>query len=285
MIDKKDAGSFFEDYLGLLSECIRYISGLLRKYIVSVLVITLLCTGIGIAYWYSIKPYYEAGMVCGYNNARLARKNYGEMFQKLDVLAKSGSYNALSQVLELPVALTSRLTGFEARNMLGSPLQEDITGTYQSLYFTVKATDRNVFAPLQPALIHYLSNGPYQRDIGVIEIAKLDHRIQGLQREMDMADSAIAAYTASLKNGNKADSSVVVGISALLMSRDQLQEKKAALEQKKALEESASVMVIHGFTPGDKPGRGSKKLIFGACIIGLFIGCCQALWREAKYKN
>jgi len=285
MIDKKDAGSFFEDYLGLLSECIRYISGLLRKYIVSVLVITSLCTAAGVAYWYSTKPYYEANMVCGYNNARLSRKNYGEMFQKLDVLAKSGSYNALSQLLKLPPEQASKLTGFDARNMLGSPLSEDITGNYQSLYFTVRATDRTVFAPLQPALIEYLSNGPYQRDVGIIEIAKLTRRIQGLQHEMDIADSAIAAYTVSVRNGGRADSSVTAGIAVLLAGRDQLLEKQVALEQKKALEESESVMVIHGFTPGDTPSRGSKKNIFGALVIGLFLGCCQALWREAKYKS
>jgi hypothetical protein len=201
------------------------------------------------------------------------------------VLARSKSYRALAELLHLPVAQTSKLIGFEAKNMMGSPLQEDVTGNYQSLYFTVKASDRNVFAPLQPALINYLSYGPYQRDIGVMEVTKISQKMQGMQREIAETDSIIAAFTTSLKNGRESDSLAFKNITELLTYRDQLQDKLANLGQKKALEESVSVMVIHGFTPGDAPARGSRKVIYGAFIIGLFIGCCQALWREAKYKN
>lgn len=285
MIDKKDTRSFFDDYGRFLTECARYLSGLLRKYFVSVCVITLLFTGAGIAYWYSTKPCYETNMVCGYNNARLSRKNYGEMFAKLDELAKSRSYNELSKLLQLPVAQTATLTGFEAKNMLGSLLQEDITGVYQSMYFTVRTTDRNVFEPLQPALVSYLSNGPYQHEIGLIEIAKINRIIAGQQQEIAQADSIIAAYTASVKNSGRGDSTGFENIAGLLAYKDKLQEKLAGMEQKKALEESVSVLVIHGFTPADKPVRGNKKIILAALLAGLFIGCCQALWREAKQRN
>lgn len=284
MDNTHDTRSIMQDYTALLAGCVQYMGSLIRKYIVSVLLITLVGGAIGFACWYSVPPYYEATMVCGYNNARFTRKNYGEMIEKLDKLAAAHAYRGLAEALQLPVSQTSLLKRFEAKNMAGSPLQEDITGNYQSMYFTVKATDRSVYTVLQPALLHYLSDGPYQREVGKIEVAKLDNRIRSMEQGIQEADSIVQAYTYSLRTGGRADSAVFSGLTILLSYKDALEEKRVSLQQKKALELSPSVMVLHGFTPADHPARGSKRIILAALAGGLFLGLVQALWREAAKK-
>lgn len=286
MIDRHDTRSFLEDYLYLLKKGISFLMRRVRNNIIPILLLTIFFAGLGAAYWYKTKPYYESDLVCGYNNQRFNRKNFGEMAQKLNLLAQSGSRNELASLVHITPEQAATIISIEAKNRAGSPLYEDITGEYQPLYFTVRTTNNTVFAPLQAGMVAYLNNTPYLSDIGAIQIAKIAKRIEYLEGDLRKVDSITDAYTYAIRNGSALNDSVVTrfSVTEVLNYKDQLEEKITTLQQRKALEGGATVMVMHGFAPPDTPTRGSKKIIAGCALLGLLAGLCWAILRDNKQR-
>src|SRR5215217_7388980 len=202
MINKRDAAFFLDDYVGFLKKSIAYLAERIRMSLIPCVIIVLIATGAGFAWWYYQPPYFQSDLVCGYNNERISRKTYGEIAYKLDMLARSGSYQELSHVLGIPVEQAGNVISLEARNMSGSPLHEDVTNTYQSMYFTLKARSKDVFAPFQQGLIRYLNSSAYLKEIGDIQLVKNLKKVQYLNEDLRMTDSIIAVYTSVVKNGN-----------------------------------------------------------------------------------
>ena len=287
MIEQRDNPFILDDYTTVLSKSWAFFAGKIRKNFLGILLIILCFSAAGFAYWYSKPPYFESDLVCGYNNERFSRKTFGEMTQKLNLLAQTRSRNELASLLGLSPEQTGKILAIEARNRVGSPLHEDITGDYQPIYFTLKATDRAVFIPFQNALVNYLSNTPYQKDIGAVQIAKITEKIGFLQRDIGQLDSIIAAYTSAIRSGSDFSDTVAnrSGLLDILHYKDELEEKLTHLQQRKALESGSSVIVMHGLSPADNPVRGSRKLILGCALIGCMVAMCWALLRNHKAER
>ena len=284
MIEQRDSPALLDEYAGVLQRTWAFFAERIRRNIPGILLITISFAAAGFAYWYSKPAYFESELVCGYNNERFSRKTFGEMTQKLNALAQSGSGNELSRLLGLPVGQTGKILAIEGRNRVGSALHEDITGDYQPLYFSLRATDRSVFAPFQTALVNYLSNTPYQKEIGAVQIAKINEKIGFLQRDIGQVDSIIAAYTSAIRSGLQFRDTIAnrSDLIDMLHYKDELEEKLTHLQQRKALESGPSVIVMHGLSPADRPVRGSKRLIAGCALIGFVAAMCWAILRHPK---
>ena len=286
MIDKRDTLFFLNEYTLILKKSISFFIVKIRKHIIALLLIVLIATAAGTAYWYSKTPYYESDLVCSYNNARFPRKIFGEMTQKINLLAQSGSRNELARLLNLPPQQTAKIISVEARNRSGSLLYEDITDDYQPLHFILKATDRAVFTPFEGALVNYLSATPYQKIIGMIEVGKITEKIGYLKSDMMKVDSITEAYTFAVRNGYAVnDSANHLNITELLNYKEQLEDRLTGQWHHKALESLPTVTIIHGFAPGDKPSRGSKKIIFGCAVIGFFAAMCWIILGDNKQET
>jgi hypothetical protein len=287
MTDQRDNRSFLDEYVGVLNKSRVFFAERFRKNIPGILLIIFCFTAAGAGYWYSRTPYFESDLVCGYNNERFSRKTFGEMTQKLNLLAQSHSRNELALLLGLSPEQTGKIIAIDGRNRVGSFLHEDITGDYQPLYFTLKATDRTVFIPFQNALVNYLSSTPYQKDIGAVQIAKIVEKIGFVQKDIGQVDSIIAAYTGAIRSGLDFRDTVAghSDIIDMLRYKDELEEKLTHLQQRKALESGASVIVMHGFNPADNPVRGSKKIILGCALIGVMVAMCWAVLRNNKPEH
>jgi hypothetical protein len=283
-MDRSDTRSFLEDYIVTLRQAIAFLWMQIRRNILSFLLVILIAIGAGFAYWYRVTPYYESDLVCSYNNERFGRKTFGEMAQKINILAQSGSSKEMAKLLNITPEQAAAVVSLDAKNRSGSPLFEDITGDNQALYFTLKATDRAVFEPFQAGLVNYLSTTPYQREIGAIQLAKIDQKIAYIAGDIRKADSIIDAYTVAIRNGlvfrdtvkNSSD------VTDMLNYKNTLEDYITHHVQRKALESGPSLMVMHGFTPADKPSRGSRKVILGFAIIGLVAATCWAVLRDNK---
>lgn len=286
MITHEDARLFLHDYARFVRRAISFVGTAIRKSRLSFILIAGMAAAASVWYWYRQVPYYETDMSCGYNNERLSRKTYGEKLQKLNLLAQSGSAQELARLLTIPPEEASKILRIDAKNMVGSPLYEDITGNYQAFYIVVRAKDRSVFPLLEPALPNYLGDGPYQSQVGRIELKRLDQKIAYLDRDIAKTDSIIDAYTVFLRNGRSGGDSTTGfrDITALLSHKEELEDKRASLEQRKAFESGPGVSVVHGFAPADHPVKGDKKKMLIGIVLGLLAATgwavCNATWRR-----
>jgi hypothetical protein len=284
MTERSQSRFFLEAYADTLNRSLAFIAGRIRRNIIPFLLITGLSAGAGVAYWGLRKPYYESEMACSYNNERFTRKTYGELAQKLNLLAQSGSANELSGLLGIPAPLTAAIISVEAKNRVGSPLHEDITSDYQPISITLKATDKRVFAPFQAAIVNYLNSSPYQRDIGAIQVAKIRKKIGYLAADLQKTDSVIDAYTIAIRAGLVFHDTVAnhSDITDILNYKNQLEDQITNSEYRLALESGPSVVLMHGFAAPDRPTRGSKKVIAGFALLGLLAALSFVMLRNNK---
>jgi hypothetical protein len=283
MIDSPEAGNPINDYSRILQETVRFFFRRIRQNIGAILLILLICVGLAAANWYRQKPYFESELVVSYVNERFARKTFGEMIEKLNKLARSGSHVELAKQLNLQPDQVKDIISIEGKNRSGSALYEDITGDHQDIYIVVRSLDRNAYPALQEALNHYLSNTVYQTDVGKTQVAKMEQKLDYYRADRFQADSLIEAYMASIRNGSiHLDSAGHSGPVDLLNYKDQVEEKITAVQQRLELEKGPSVLQMHGFAPADNPSRDSPKMILGAAIFGLLLGICWAVLRPNK---
>lgn len=274
-----------KEYSGLLQETTTFFVYRIRQNLGVVLLIVFLCVGSAATYWYLQRPYYESELVVSYNNERFTRKTYGEMIEKLNQLAQSGSYNELARQLKLQPDQTKGVLFIEGRNRAGSPLHEDITTEHQDIHVRVRSLDRNVFAPLQGALMDYLSGAPYLVELGKIQVGRLEQKLDYYAADRRQADSLIASYMTSIRNGSiHLDSAGHSGPVDILEYKDQLEEKVISVQHRLEMEKGPTCVLMHGFAPADKPARGSRRMIVGAAIFGLLIGICWAVLRPDKRR-
>ncbi len=287
MTDVYNTRNFLEDYFHIVRKSIAFFVSRIRRSIFSFLLIVLAFTAAGAAYWYRTTPYYESELSCAYSDPRALRKTYGEMAQKLNLLAQSRSGAQIARVLNLPFEQTESIISIDAKNRAGSPLFEDITRERYPVYFTLKATDKAVFLPFQNALVNYLNSDPFGARLRRHALTRLGLEITFLESDISQVDSVIDAYTHALREGYpfKDSADYSFNIRSIFAYKDTLQERVAELYERKNLESEPSLGIIHGFMPADKPSRGSKKVIFAFAILGFLMAMCWAIFRNHKREN
>lgn len=288
MNDRSDTRTLLQDYALAIRDSIAFFGAAIRRHLAAFVLITAACCAAGLAYWYLHRPYYESVLVCRYINQPTAKKVLGEMLQKLNLLAQSGSRFELGRQLGLSPEQAGSILAIEPKNRSGSPLNEDITEEYQPIYVRLKATDNKVFAPAEAGIISYLNHSEYQRQMAAAQIGRYTAKIEYLLGDIQKVDSIMAAFTSALRSGavyeDTAGLAHYFNIRAMLDYKDALEEKLINLQRQRMIDSGAAVTVMHGFLPADRPARGSKKVIAAFGVFGLLAATGWAVLRSTKQE-
>jgi hypothetical protein len=273
MTDTHNSRFLGEEYLDIIRQSLDFFVTRIKQNIATYLLIIFAFCIAGVAYWYTRKPYYESELVCACTNERMPRKAFGEMAQKLNVLAKNGSSKELSRLLNITEDQATAIISVEARNRAGSPLYEDITMEFQPLYFKLSAKNRDVFLPLQTALVHYLNTSPYDSTLRALQTKTKAQLIAFMSADLLKLDSVIDDYRYAIRIGNTTVDSAKhrSSIADIFQFRHWLQKQLGQQQERYAMESAPTVTVMHGFAPADRPTRGSKKSILAFSLIGLLL--------------
>jgi hypothetical protein len=277
MIEGKDVSDFFSGFSNMLRRAILLILKAVKTYFIASLIVFLLVAGYSIYKWNGTKKLYRSEMVCEFNN--LSKKVYGEMVQRLDILARTQSYNALASYLKLPVEKAKEIVSIEGTNMEGSLLREDITTTRSPMYFKVIATSNNVFAPLQDALLDYLnSNSPYRLQRNVMENERIAHKVAFVKTDIALVDTALMAYISSFRNiTSHADTSYRLSNIPNLINYKRTLEEELLGQEWRTQEIKSSVELLFGFTPPDNPTQESNKSLVTSFVLAFVLAIFTAL--------
>lgn len=279
LVDAKEAKAFLGSFILFEKRSIRFVVASIRRNLLFVAAITLIGAAISFYYWNKKPTYYQSEMVCSFNN--LHKKTFGEMVKRLDVLAATQSYKQLSTLLGISVADAKKIKGFEAKNVAGSPLYEDLSTDKAPMYFTLKASNINVFQPVQEGLINYLNSSPYQAIRTELDREKIEQKVAYLNASVHKIDTVIDAYAAFLyTSGAVADSAAgFSNINELFKRQEELVNKK--LDEKKLSHLLQSVEIIYGFAPAEQLSGKNKsdllKLIIACLALAVFIAVLKEL--------
>jgi len=271
MVEGKDITGVVNGFATLVKDVIRYIISSVKEYFIALIVIFLLVSGIGMAYIYRAPLYYESEMVCEFNT--LSKKAYGEMVERLNVLAQTRSYDALADNLHIPIDNAKEIVSIEGHNIQGSLLREDATPDKDPMYFKVIATTNKVYPIVEPALLTYLnSNSPYRREMNRKENAKVNKKIDFLNGDISLVDSILTGYNVLIRNTNfHSDTSFrTSAIPSLLTYKRQLEDALVAEEWGRE-ELKAPVQILYGFMPADTPHNERQKKVLMSLLSAAII--------------
>jgi hypothetical protein len=282
MTDTRNSRLPGEEYLDIIRLSLDFFIARIKRSIGFFLLIGFAFCAAGVAYWYSKKPVYASELVCAYSSNRLTRKTFGEMAQKLDLLAKSRSYEGLSKLLNMPKEQVQGIISLEARNRSGSPLYEDITIDFQPIYFTLTANNREIFAPFQTAFVNYLNTSPYDSQVAAAQGKRQVQLLGFFNADLARLDSVIADYSYALRQGHITEDSTRRRsiLPDFFQYKNWLEKQLVQLQERYTLESAPTVSIMHGFAPQDRPTRGSKKIILAFALIGLLAATGMALLRK-----
>lgn len=286
MIDGKDVYSFLSAFTYFIKQALYFMVGAVRRNFLIAGATFLLVAGLGGYYWYKTPALYEAQMSCIFNS--LNRRTYGQMVQKLDILAKSKSYVALSAALNLPIEQCKTIVSLEGRNEVGSLLYEDPSEDQSRLYFNVKATDNKVFMPLQKAMLDYMNgNNPYRKKRDTLELQYINQSIATLQKNLALTDSVILAYTAYYKNPTAIQDTAITTRNILsLLAYKKDMENNITQHQLRITTMQYCIELYNGFVPTDAPTRDNKKLLgttaIAAILLSLFVAMFASIAQNIK---
>ena len=253
MIKGDDITDVVNGFVTFIKSAIWYVITSVKAYFIALIVIFLLVLGIGIYNVYRLPLYYECEMVCEFNT--LTKKTYGEMVERLNVLAQTKSYDALADNLHIPVEYARDIISIEGHNKQGSLLLEDATPDKDPMYFKVTATTNKVYSVVQPALLSYLlTNSPYRLEMNRKENAKVNQKIDFLNSDIALVDTILTGYSVLIKNANfHSDTSFrTSAIPSLLNYKKQLEDGLVAEEWGRE-ELKAPVQILYGFMPAETP--------------------------------
>ena len=283
-IDFREVRTVLNAFTEALKSGAGYLIRSAREHWLLFLFLMALVFGTGYLLRPSTTPVYESQMVCAFNN--MHKKTFGEMVFRLNSLAETRSYQQLSHLLGLSMTQAKTIRGFDARNIAGSPLHEDITPDKLPLYFSLRATDRSVFPAVQEGLLRYLNSSPYHVVRSQAEQEQIRQKIDYLDGSIRKLDQVIDAYTAFLM-GTQSVTDTAAGfsnIAALFSYQEQLENKK--LEEMKMANLHQSVELVYGFTPTDQPlpqeNKYWMKLLGAALLIGFSGTAARKIVRHAS---
>ncbi len=261
MIGKSDISEVLTSITKFVRNTIRFIVSSVKRYWLTSFIVFAAVLATGIYYTGKKSSYYVSDMACVYNH--LHKKTYGEMVRKLNILAQTGSYRTMAGLLNIPVEQVKTIISLEAQNIAGAPLYEDISQGKFPFYIVVKATTPTVYKDLQPALLHYLNNAPFQVLRNKLEQERLNQKIAYSTQSIRQIDSIVAAYPTLLKEQSQQldTASNVSNMLGLISYRDRL--VNTMLTEQSTMQTMISVELLHGFTPTEKPvdQNRTKQLI------------------------
>lgn len=270
MIEGKDVYSFLSAFIGTIKQGLVFSFNALRQHLILAVVTFLSISVAGVYYWHQTPPLYVATMTCMHSS--LSHKTFGEMIQKLNTLAKSGSYDKLSQTLNIPIDQSKTIVDIEGYNMNGSALYEDPSADKSPMYIIVKATGNKVFQPVQKGILDYFNeNNPFRKLRDTFELDMINEELTFLKSDLSLTDSVILAYSSYLKSsGNRYDTiSRYQNIIKLIEYKKDIETRIITQEWRKK-EMSHLVELYNGFLPPDNASRNDKKILETTAILAFF---------------
>jgi hypothetical protein len=177
---------------GISRNFVNYVLGALRRYFIIAILVFASMTGYKL-YKLHTEKYYESTIVLSYYYFNY--KVYGDIADNLNMLAATGSYHTLANVLNIPPDEAQSILSFEGKDMYGNPLSSNMSSDHGLLYFTVKATGNKVFSALQTQLPLYLNNSSHLQNITkVVDLANANDKIKFLKQDIALVDSIIEIY-------------------------------------------------------------------------------------------
>lgn len=158
-----------------------------------------LALGLGLAYLYTrLKArYYETEMIVMQND--LPRKTYAEVIYNLNSLLASRSYNDLAQELKISQSEASAILSLEAYSLTNESLEKDTaTRLGQQLKIRAKLQDNALIPKLQTALISYLNNNTYAKQVRESQKLVYHQKLAFIEEEQRRLDSLKDNYNRSL---------------------------------------------------------------------------------------
>jgi hypothetical protein len=160
----------------------------------------------------------------------LNKKVYGDRLFMVQRLVEQQQASDLAKLLQIPVKSAKSIVSFHAKNVAGSPLQEDYTEQKYPFYTEVITTNKVGFYQLENALVNYLNTSKFDQDYIRSEHIKLRKKQQIFQADLKRIDSLKELITINdLPNYTEAIT-LIENISNQLLAIEQQLKKPVSIE-------------------------------------------------------
>lgn len=181
-------------------------------------------------YYYSASQKDQFTGTASFTFNYLNKKVYGDRLFMVQRLVEQQQVSDLAKLLQIPVKSAKCIVSFQAKNVAGSPLQEDYTEQKYPFYTEVMTTNKAGFYQLENALANYLNASKFDQDYIRSEHIKLRKKQQIFQADLKRIDSLKELITINdLPNYTEAIT-LVENISNQLLAIEQQLKKPVSIE-------------------------------------------------------
>lgn len=185
-------------------------------------------------------------------------KIYGDKLFDLEKLIEINEAESVAQVLNIDKSIAEKIVYLHAKNIKGSPLNEDLTNMEVPFYIDIKLTNKDSLTIIQDAITRYLKSGKFISNHVLSENKQLQKELELVTKEYNFLDSLKENYT-------KGKSEEIGTLFAY--SKEKFNQKKR-LEEKVAKTQAVSVLKPFSVVRISKSSLLKKKgLKYGLAFI------------------
>jgi hypothetical protein len=229
--------------------------------------------------------FFETEMIVQQNT--MPRKAYGEIIYNLDNLTTSHSYSDLASQLKINRKDAAQIISMIPLSLTNDPLSRDtVTLIGLPLKIHVKVRNNRILPGLQTALINYLNNNAYSRNLRESQKMIYAQKLEFIQFEQRKLDSLKEIYNRSLATMKLPTTFYNNGLNPAEIYRyswDLASQKEVILRWLNT--ESNGVVLIDGFKIPENPESDTKaKIVVLGLLYGLGIGLILSILVAVKRK-
>lgn len=160
----------------------------------------------------------------------LNKKVYGDRLFLVQRLVEQQQVSDVSKLLKIPLKSAKSIVSFHAKNVAGSPLQDDYTEQKYPFYTEVVATSKAGFYQLENAVVNYLNTSKFDQDYVRFEHLRLRKKQQIFQADLRRMDSMKNNISVNELPNYTEVITLVENISNQLFAIDQQLSKKVSID-------------------------------------------------------
>lgn len=263
----------FLNIFSILAAFISFIFSSIKRYLLLLVLFTLIGLLAGYMYHLFSPAYYKAEMIVQHNE--LTTKTYDQIIGGLNNLISSESYSGLAAELKIPEQSARKISLIETVSINNEPLTKDTsTKKIRSFKIGVLLSDNTIIDTLQSALVKYINNTPFLRNLKEGQKKIYNERLSIIEKELKRLDTLKEKYNRYLLTSktsitfynNEFDPAGIYDQSIKLSD-----QKEAILRWLN--DESEAVSVIDGFkTPFTPQSQKLRDIMLSGLLSGLLIG-------------
>ncbi len=211
-----------------------------------------------------------ASFTFGYLN----KKVYGDRLFMVQRLVEQQQTADLSKLLQIPIKSAKSIVSFHAKNVAGSPLQEDYTEQKYPFYTEVVSTNKAGFYRLENALVNFLNTSKFDKDHIRYEHIKLRKKQLIFQADLKRMDSL--KNTISVNDVSK--------YTEVITLVENISNQLLAIEQQ--LNKTVSIDLLTGFVP-IKTDKATilKGIAIKTSLIYLLCVVVMSIFLQLNFKD